>query len=55
MSFFTNLIPLNKSVYIEYPSVVRGYRLIEAERDEDTGDILVWAGRLHAVISPSYC
>jgi hypothetical protein len=39
---------------MEYPSVVTGHRFVEVEKDAETGDILIWAGRFHAVVSPAY-
>lgn len=54
MFIFTNIKLLRKSLFLEYPSVVRGQHLIEAEKDHETGDIIIWIGRIHGVISPTY-
>jgi hypothetical protein len=51
---FTNIKPFHKSIFMEYPSVVTGHRFVEVEKDAETGDILIWAGRFHAVVSPAY-
>lgn len=54
MFMFANVRPFQKSIFLEYPSVVRGERLIEVEKDRNTGEITIWAGKVHAVISPTY-
>jgi hypothetical protein len=37
-------------VFIEYPSVTRGNAFLDRLRDDDRTTLL-WAGRLHAVVS----
>jgi len=47
-----NIKPFKRSVFIEYPSIVVGNHFLDYDKDKETGDITVWFGRLHCVISP---
>lgn len=54
MYLFANLKPFKKSMFLEYPSVVRGNRFIDYEKDPETDELTVWLGRIHLVVSPGY-
>lgn len=54
MHIFVNIRPTNKSMFIEYPSPVRGDRFLDYDKDSEAGDILIWLGRLHIVVSSGY-